>query len=41
LPLIGSGVPSSYKDVFAFAVVIMLLAWKPSGLIAERSSERV
>lgn len=41
LPLIGSGIASAYKDVFAFAVVIMLLAWKPSGLIAERSSERV
>ena len=41
LPLIGPGIASAYKDVFAFAVVIMLLAWKPSGLIAERSSERV
>ena len=41
LPLIGPGIPSSYKDVFAFGVVIILLAWKPSGLIAERMSERV
>jgi branched-chain amino acid transport system permease protein len=41
LPMLGSGVPSAYKDVFAFAVVIILLAWKPSGLIAERVSERV
>ncbi len=32
---------SAYKDVFAFAVVIALLAWKPTGLIAEPSSERV
>lgn len=32
---------SAYKDVFAFAVVIALMAWKPTGLIAERSSERV
>lgn len=32
---------SAYKDVFAFAVVIALLAWKPTGLIAERTSERV
>jgi branched-chain amino acid transport system permease protein len=32
---------SAYKDVFAFAVVIALLAWKPTGLIAERQAERV
>src|SRR5690606_13781150 len=41
LPMLGQGIPSAYKDVFAFAVVIILLAWKPSGLIAERVSERV
>jgi len=27
--------------VFAFAVVILLMAWKPTGLIAEKSAERV
>lgn len=32
---------SAYKDVFAFAVVILIMAWKPTGLIAERSAERV
>lgn len=32
---------SAYKDVFAFAVVILIIAIKPTGLIAERSSERV
>lgn len=32
---------SAYKDVFAFAVVIALMAWKPTGLIPERASERV
>ncbi|MCH4564332.1 MULTISPECIES: branched-chain amino acid ABC transporter permease [Halomonas] len=32
---------SAYKDVFAFAVVIVLMAWRPTGLIAERTSERV
>ncbi len=32
---------SAYKDVFAFAVVIVLMAFKPTGLIAEKSSERV
>jgi branched-chain amino acid transport system permease protein len=31
----------AYKDVFAFAVVILLMAWRPTGLIAERSAERV
>lgn len=32
---------SAYKDVFAFTVVILLMAWKPAGLLAERSAERV
>lgn len=32
---------SAYKDVFAFTVVIGLMAWRPTGLIAERVSERV
>ena len=32
---------SAYKDVFAFAVVIAFMAWRPTGLIAERASERV
>ncbi len=41
LPAIIPNVPSAYKDVFAFAVVIILMAWKPTGLIAEKSSERV
>ena len=31
----------AYKDVFAFAAVIVLMAWKPTGLIAEKSAERV
>jgi branched-chain amino acid transport system permease protein len=31
----------AYKDVFAFAVVIVLMAWKPTGLIAEQQAERV
>lgn len=41
LPMMASNIPSSYKDVFAFGVVIVMIAWKPTGLIAERSSERV
>jgi branched-chain amino acid transport system permease protein len=32
---------SAYKDVFAFGAVILLMAWKPGGLLAERSAERV
>lgn len=41
LPMAMPAIPSAYKDVFAFAMVILLMAWKPTGLIAERSSERV
>jgi branched-chain amino acid transport system permease protein len=32
---------SAYKDVFAFAVVIIFMAWRPTGLIQEKISERV
>jgi branched-chain amino acid transport system permease protein len=32
---------SAYKDVFAFAAVIAIMAWRPTGLIAEQVSERV
>ncbi|HVY08297.1 MAG TPA: branched-chain amino acid ABC transporter permease [Burkholderiales bacterium] len=31
----------AYKDVFAFAAIILLMAWKPTGLIAEKTAERV
>ncbi|MBI1394506.1 MAG: branched-chain amino acid ABC transporter permease [Betaproteobacteria bacterium] len=34
-------IASAYKDVFAFGAVIALMAWKPAGLLAERSAERV
>jgi branched-chain amino acid transport system permease protein len=34
-------VASAYKDVFAFAVVIVIMAWRPTGLIQEKISERV
>jgi branched-chain amino acid transport system permease protein len=33
--------PSAYKDVIAFCMVIVLLAIKPTGLIGEKMSERV
>lgn len=32
---------SAYKDVFAFAAVIVLMALRPAGLLAERSAERI
>ena len=32
---------SAYKDVFAFSVIIVIMAWRPTGLLAERVSERV
>lgn len=32
---------SAYSDVFAFAVILVLIALKPTGLIGERVSERV
>jgi branched-chain amino acid transport system permease protein len=31
----------AYKDVFAFAVVILLMAWRPTGILAEQPAERV
>jgi len=31
----------AYKDVFAFACIIILMAWKPTGLLADKSAERV
>jgi branched-chain amino acid transport system permease protein len=32
---------SAYRDVFAFGAVIALMTWRPAGLLAERSAERV
>ena len=32
---------SAYKDVFALTVIIVLMTWRPTGLIAEKTSERV
>src|SRR5258708_7827606 len=32
---------SAYKDVFALAVIIAIMTWRPTGLIAEKSSEPV
>lgn len=32
---------SAYKDVFAFGAVIAIMAWKPTGFIAEKASDRV
>src|SRR5436190_1440059 len=41
LPALLPEVPSAYKDVFAFAAVIAFMAWRPTGLIAEKTAERV
>ena len=32
---------SDYKNVFAFILTIVLITWRPTGLLAERGSERV
>ncbi|MCW5699890.1 MAG: branched-chain amino acid ABC transporter permease [Rhodospirillales bacterium] len=32
---------SAYKDVFAFGAIILIMAWRPTGLIQEKISERV
>jgi branched-chain amino acid transport system permease protein len=32
---------SAYKDVFAFSAVILIMTWRPTGLIREKISERV
>lgn len=34
-------IASAYKDVFAFGVVILIMAWRPTGLIGEKVTERV
>lgn len=34
-------IPSAYRDVFTFAVVILIMTWRPTGLLAEAPSERV
>ena len=41
LPAIFPDIPSAYKDVFAFPVIIIIMGLKPTGLISEKSSERV
>jgi branched-chain amino acid transport system permease protein len=41
LPAIFPDVPSAYKDVFAFTAIIIIMGLKPTGLISEKSSERV
>jgi len=32
---------SDYKNVIAFIIVVALITWRPTGLLAERGSERV
>ena len=35
------GVPRVFDKKFAFTVVIAIMAWRPTGLIREKISERV
>ena len=39
-PLTGGFLGSHYQDVFAFVVLIMVLVFRPSGLLGERVAER-
>jgi branched-chain amino acid transport system permease protein len=41
--LVVAAIPplSDYKNVVAFVVVIMIMTWRPTGLLAEKGSERV
>jgi branched-chain amino acid transport system permease protein len=39
-PLTGGFLGSHYQDVFAFVVLILVLVFKPSGLLGERVAER-
>jgi branched-chain amino acid transport system permease protein len=39
-PLTGGFLGSHYQDVFAFLVLIMVLVFRPSGLLGERVAER-
>jgi branched-chain amino acid transport system permease protein len=41
--LVVAAIPSmsDYKNVFAFVLIIMLITWRPTGLLAERRSDRV
>jgi branched-chain amino acid transport system permease protein len=38
--LTGGFLGSQYQDVFAFAVLIMVLVFRPSGLLGEKGVER-
>lgn len=42
LEALGAGyISSEYKDVFAFAILVIVLIFRPSGLLGERVSEKV
>jgi branched-chain amino acid transport system permease protein len=38
--LTGGVLGSNYRDVFAFLVLVVVLVFRPSGLVGERSGER-
>ncbi|MDE1892336.1 MAG: branched-chain amino acid ABC transporter permease [Betaproteobacteria bacterium] len=41
IPTLFPTIPSAYKDVFAFTMVIILMSFKPTGLLPEKFNERV
>ena len=42
LEMLGAGyVSSAWKDVFVFIILILLLIFRPTGLLGERIAEKV
>jgi len=39
-PITGGVLGSHYQDIFAFMVLILVLVFRPSGLLGERVAER-
>ncbi len=39
-PPTGGVLGSNYRDIFAFLVLVVVLVFRPSGLIGERAADR-